>query len=65
MNKPLTILHLSDIHIPKEYTLDTNFKTMLLNLCNDIENLKKTCGNMDVTVFSGDFIGKGNVWKED
>lgn len=61
MSKPLTILHLSDIHIPKEYTLDSDFKTIQMNLLKDIEELKKTCGNMDVAVFSGDFIDKGNT----
>ncbi|MDY4195087.1 MAG: metallophosphoesterase [Bariatricus sp.] len=67
MSRALKILHLSDLHIPKEFINDRDFKTVKVNLLKDIEQQKKKYGKMDVAVFTGDFVDKGNVelFKED
>lgn len=55
----LKIVHLSDIHIPKDYVKDQDFRTVKQNLIKDIEKQKKALGPMDIVVFSGDFVNKG------
>ncbi len=61
MNRSLKILHLSDLHIPAEYVEDRDFKTIKVNLLKDIEKQRNKYGDLDVAIFTGDFIDKGHV----